>query len=472
METLARTLVLTLFTFCPPRPPDLENRKRAARSTASSIVCKGISLALPMASIRGVYASEARPANPWLAGVRAPPGFRGCQGKGHRGFLFWHFMTGKERIAAALGPSGCRETPVVICYEGIFIRDHLDALSRLPWWYQYSPDLQEQLAWRSEVIASIGQDWMRLPLSYSAEERRHFRIEATAGGVFLVDGRNRARRRIEKPAVSGWTSTSGLESIRPDELPESEADIDELIPLSDDSDAPSIVCCGKAELAHRLLDCHGDGLYATDSVASPFWLCYQLWGFEGMMMAAATTPELIRYACERHLRQQLERVRTAALLGAQGVWIEECLADLLSPEQFASLCLPYVRRLTDAIRAAGLSSIYYYCGNPEGKWDLLLDARADALALEEGKKGFAIDIERVAERVDGKCALLGNLDSIGVLQNGSRGELEAEVARQLRAGRRNGNRFVMCVGSPVTPQTPPERVREYCALVHELAAAR
>ena len=43
-----------------------------------------------------------------------------------------------------------------------------------------------------------------------------------------------------------------------------------------------------------------------------------------------------------------------------------------------------------------------------------------------------------------------------------------EVARQLRAGEANQGRFVMSLGSPVTPGTPVERVRRYCELVREL----
>ena len=46
----------------------------------------------------------------------------------------------------------------------------------------------------------------------------------------------------------------------------------------------------------------------------------------------------------------------------------------------------------------------------------------------------------------------------------------AEIVRQIQAGRRNGSRFVMSIGSPVTPGTPPERVRLYCDLAHELGA--
>jgi uroporphyrinogen-III decarboxylase len=67
--------------------------------------------------------------------------------------------------------------------------------------------------------------------------------------------------------------------------------------------------------------------------------------------------------------------------------------------------------------------------------------------------------------------VLGNLDAIGVLQGGSEDALRSEIARQIAAGRRNGSRFVMSLGSPVTPATPVERVRLYCELAHELGGS-
>jgi uroporphyrinogen-III decarboxylase len=158
-------------------------------------------------------------------------------------------------------------------------------------------------------------------------------------------------------------------------------------------------------------------------------------------------------------------------LGADGIFVEDCLTDMISPQAFARLNVPFARQLVDEIRHLGLKSIYYFCGNPAGKWDLLLSIGADALSLEESKKGFTIDVADVVDRVQGRCAVLGNLDAVGVLQDGSEDELRAEIARQIAAGRRNGSRFVMSIGSPVTPGTPVERVRLYRDMVLELGRA-
>ena len=67
-------------------------------------------------------------------------------------------MNGKEKIEAAFSKEGTCEIPVVICYEGIFIRDHWDQLTSSPWWYQYETDIDKQIKWRRDAIETIGQD--------------------------------------------------------------------------------------------------------------------------------------------------------------------------------------------------------------------------------------------------------------------------------------------------------------------------
>jgi uroporphyrinogen decarboxylase len=162
-------------------------------------------------------------------------------------------------------------------------------------------------------------------------------------------------------------------------------------------------------------------------------------------------------------------MRRYAATGARLIWIEDCMSDMISPAQFRDFALPYLRGITEAAREAGLYTVHYFCGRPNDRWDLLLDSGADALSLEESKKTFLIDIMEVAGIVQGRMALLGNIDAIGIVEQGSDATLQGEVLRQCEAGRRNGNRFLVSLGSPVTPDTPLRRVRQYCDMVHGAA---
>ena len=145
-------------------------------------------------------------------------------------------------------------------------------------------------------------------------------------------------------------------------------------------------------------------------ITHPVWSLYNVFGYENMMIMLGQSPDLASHAAQRILENTLQHISMIAALGAAAVWIEECLTDMISPDAFARLNLPVLRELVETIRATGMHSIYYFCGNPTGKWELLLEAGADALSLEESKKGFTIDIEQVV-RV---CAKLMETGKIAV----------------------------------------------------------
>jgi len=381
-------------------------------------------------------------------------------------------MTGRQKIEAALSQTGTPEIPAVICYEGISNRDHWDQLTSCPWWYIHDPDIDHQMEWRRDYITKTGQDWFYLPLFYSREERENLSIEVGPDGVFLADRRTAERNRLEKPTVGGWPPSGEVASYRPARPADSPEEIDAAVPLPPDSEITSLTSDGRADLAWRMLEEFGERLYPIQHAIGPLWGCYDLWGFEGMMTMVASRPDLVEYACRRILARQVQVVRRVAAAGAAGIWIEECMTDMVSPAAFARLNVPFLRELVQEIRTGGMKSIYYYCGNPWDRWDLFLDVGADALAFEEGKKGFRIDIEEVVERVSGRCTVLGNLDAVAFLGAASEKELRREIARQIAAGRRNASRFIMSIGSPVTPATPVERVRLYCDIVHELGLSK
>jgi len=379
-------------------------------------------------------------------------------------------MTGRERLLAAFSPEGTPTPGAVICYEGIFVRDHAADASPRPWWYQASPNLEHQLAWYEGYLAKPVSDWYQAPVCAPRMVREQQAIEEGPAGVFVQDLRQGSRRRLEPPSVAGQDQyehsySRGLDASKPP-FPDTPAAVDQAIrlPVADDSRLAD----GERDLADLLRQGPAAGLLPKTHVATPLWHCLSRWHTGDTLMRCLTDPDLVLAACTRLLPAIASSVRRAAALGAELVWVEECLTDLISPRLFARLNAPYVRQVTAMIRDAGMKSVYYYCGNPMDRLDQLLECGADALAFEESKKAFRIDIADLAARVNGRCVLLGNLDSIGVLQEGHEARLRREIDRQLAAGERNGGRFILSLGSPVTPATPVERVRLY----HRLATER
>lgn len=376
-------------------------------------------------------------------------------------------MDGNQKIAAAFSPEGTPQFAAVVAYEGIFIRDHWDQLTRMPWWYHRSPDLEHAIVWRQDVLSRYDLDWMHLPAGRSRTYRAQHTIVTRGEKVFLRNHTTGIEQVVERPQIGGWEDFGPGTDGHAGSSPQTVEELYACLPPGPDFKPKVYIAAGHADLAGRVLETF-PGRYPIEHVIAPLWSGYSLWGFEGWMENIVRRPELVRAACERTLEYAVNEVRRASAVGVRGIWIEDCMTDLIHPRDYRSLNLPYLQALVEEIRGQGMHSIHYFCGSPAGKLDLLLASEADALALEESKKGFHIDIAEVAETVDGRCALLGNLDAIHLLPHASETALRVEIARQLAAGKRNRGRFVMSTGSPVTPGTSIERLRLYCDLVHEL----
>lgn len=372
-------------------------------------------------------------------------------------------MTGKQKMKAAFTREGSREIPAVICYEDILIRDHWEEFTKLPWWYQFEPSIDKQIQWRHDLLGSIDLDWFMLNKTYAKDSRKNLSIDVKPDGVFLIDGTTGLKQKLEQPEVGGGKSI--LESLLSCNHAESPGEIKRMIPLVEFSDKEKVN--GSFDLAFILVR-EFNNKYPLSFVNTPLSEIFSFWGFEEAMVKIAMQKELVDCACKCYFNNSIQLVRKAASMGALGIFIEDIYSDMVSIDDFQAYDVYYTSQLIEEIRSLGMNSILYFTGNPTKKLDLLLDIGADAISLEDSKKNFKVDIEDLCEYVNGRCTLLGNLDAISILQNGSDEQIRAEIERQIAAGRKNRSRFIMSLGSPVTPSTHVDRVKLYCDLVHEL----
>ena len=74
----------------------------------------------------------------------------------------------------------------------------------------------------------------------------------------------------------------------------------------------------------------------------------------------------------------------------------------------------------------------------------------------------------VRSRVGDELCLFGNLDAYEDLEVASDEALRDEVGRQIREGSVGGRRFVVSIGSPIMPDTRPERVGAFLHMSREV----
>ncbi|MFW5866452.1 MAG: uroporphyrinogen decarboxylase family protein [Armatimonadota bacterium] len=213
---------------------------------------------------------------------------------------------------------------------------------------------------------------------------------------------------------------------------------------------------GWAEHPRRFVDRWGEEYLIHGHIGTPYGAAYSRLGFGGMMEAMVTEPELLEAIIDNHLRHLVTRLEIYAEAGVECVFVEETLSssDLISEVDYLRFSFRSTRELLQHARDQGLRTVYYYCGAVENRLHHLGQIPADALAFEESKKGFDIDLTRVREEIGADRPLLGNIDAVLIRDGSDRAVLRA-VEEQFAAA---GPLLATSAGSPLTPDTGTRRM--------------
>jgi uroporphyrinogen-III decarboxylase len=218
----------------------------------------------------------------------------------------------------------------------------------------------------------------------------------------------------------------------------------------------AIADSGALEYTTRAMSRFADRFLLYGSTGAPFWHCYSRLGFVGLMTGLRERPDLVDAWAQADLQRLLAVAAALRHAGVSCMFVEECLsgADLISVPHYRRHALPPTRDLLAGLKGMGFRVVYYYCGSVEGRLEYLAQLPADALAFEESKKGFTIDLGQIRETLGPDRLLFGNTDAV-LLRDGSEAQIAADVARQYAAA---GPRFVVSQGSPATLDTAPEKL--------------
>jgi uroporphyrinogen-III decarboxylase len=228
---------------------------------------------------------------------------------------------------------------------------------------------------------------------------------------------------------------------------------------------------GDFDLARQVVADYGDQYFISTILDTPFSDAYDLLGFQGLMLIQHDRPRLLHYLLERQLTQTQQHIKAWAATGVHGVYVQEVFtgADLISPHSYDEFVFAYNQPYFVHMRAQGLLAIHYVCGDVVPRLDRMAQLEVAALAVEESKKSFTIEIEDVVGRVGGRVAVFGNIDAVRFGIHATMEEMAAEVKRQIRIGAR-AKGFVISTGSPFPLDTNPRLIDTLVATAHSHAA--
>jgi uroporphyrinogen-III decarboxylase len=171
--------------------------------------------------------------------------------------------------------------------------------------------------------------------------------------------------------------------------------------------------------------------------AGPWQHAACLSGMEALILATYDDPawvhELLASLTEKKLRFIQE-----SLAGAEFDLIEAgggaASSTVISPKIFEEFCLPYDRKLHDALHAVGHKVVYHTCGGMMPILELIVENGCDASETlsPPGVGGDTIP-EEVKSSIGDRVCLIGGMDQINILTGGTPEQIRAETKRLFEA---------------------------------------
>ncbi len=188
-----------------------------------------------------------------------------------------------------------------------------------------------------------------------------------------------------------------------------------------------------------------------------FVMSWRLVGMENLMLKMFDDPDFVHSIAQMTFEYNVQLLDMLVEAGLDVLIVEDDIADknfpLIAPDQFREFINRYNRQLVALGHEKGLKVIRHSDGNLWPLMDILLASGYDGLNPLEPQAGM--DLKRVREYCGDRLCLLGNIDCIDLLPNGTTAQVEAAVRKAIDdAG--HGGGLVICSSNSLHPGVNPD----------------
>ncbi|MCU0772541.1 MAG: hypothetical protein MUE94_12360 [Verrucomicrobia bacterium] len=191
---------------------------------------------------------------------------------------------------------------------------------------------------------------------------------------------------------------------------------------------------------------------------------------QDLIFEAMDNPDWVHLLCRTLLEKKLRFIEES-LVGARFDLIETgggAGSDtVISPAMHREFCLPYDRKIHDALHAAGHKTTYHTCGGMMHILDLVVENGTDASETlsPPGVGGNITAPEKVRAVFGGKIAMIGGMDQFNILTSGKPDKIRAETHRLFEGFGKGGG--YICSASDHFFDTPVENLKAFAAAAAE-----
>jgi MtaA/CmuA family methyltransferase len=199
----------------------------------------------------------------------------------------------------------------------------------------------------------------------------------------------------------------------------------------------------------------GDEKLVMGWVEGPCAEAADLRGINTLMLDLYDDPGFVRDLFDFVVEMELRYARAQIDVGAEIMGIGDAAASLVGPKFYEELVWPYEKRIVDGLQAMGAKVRLHICGNTKRIVEGMGRLGCEIVDLDYFTP---VDVARQAMGPD--QVLLGNIDPVRSLRNGTPESVTADIAQ---CHRQAGTRYIVGAGCEVPRDTPLENVRALAA---------
>jgi len=195
-----------------------------------------------------------------------------------------------------------------------------------------------------------------------------------------------------------------------------------------------------------------------------FWLMrgafvrsWRLVGMENLMIKFFRDPDFVHRVAAMATQYNLKQLDMLVDAGLDVLVVEDDIATthapMISPQHFRQFVNPYNRKIVERAQQRGLKVVRHSDGNLWALLDMLLETGYDGLNPLEPHAGM--ELKKVKQYCGDKICLLGNIDCIHLLPEGTPEQVEAAVIKAIEDAAGGGG-YILCSSNSLHPAVNPE----------------
>jgi [methyl-Co(III) methylamine-specific corrinoid protein]:coenzyme M methyltransferase len=246
----------------------------------------------------------------------------------------------------------------------------------------------------------------------------------------------------------GCTIKAGTKEQQPSVVGHVVKDISDIEKLKDydiDQGRIAVVC----DAIRILADKYGKELPIMGSMLGPFSLAQHMNGDEWFM--AIMTDEAFGHALmELTTDFNIAYAKKMAQNGADTMVIIDptASAELIGDEFYEKFVVPAHKKIVDAMREAGVTTVLHICGDTTSGLNLMESSGVDSISVDQ-----SVDVATAVGKVN-KAVIVGNLDPVNVLWNKT-----PEVVKEASKKVLDANVGILAPGCGIVSKTPTKNLQ-------------